>query len=235
MSSAGKQPDVSPCEPAPPATAILNWEFIMLGTVSRASGEVLMEARSVSEVFLIFRLDGFFCGIPVPRCGRWGADTGSADQGTPQLRPGSNVANMPPPSANTRSIGPLGPARLLGVAPALRDKHDLLSRWVVDHRRAFVNFALRKLKVIPRSRCRPQIFAPFFAPALCHLPRLANSSPAFWRSISSRRSRMDRMWNDARCADRGRAARGAICAFRTRGKRQWRECPTGGKKAEHQT
>ena len=136
----------------------------MLGTVSRASGEVLMEARSVSEVFLIFRLDCFFCRIPVPRCGRWGADTGSADQGTPQLRPGSNVANMPPPSASTRSIGPLGPVRLLGVAPALRDKHDLLSRWVVDHRRAFVNFALRKLKVIPRSRCRPQIFAPFFAP-----------------------------------------------------------------------
>src|SRR5438105_2596433 len=89
-----------PCETAQGATAILNREFIMLGTVSRAAREVLMEARSVSEVFLIFGLSFFFCGISsVALRTAGGADTKSDDQGTRQLRPVSNVASMPLPSA----------------------------------------------------------------------------------------------------------------------------------------
>ena len=45
------------------ATATLDCEFIVLGTVSRAVQEVLMEVRSDSEVFLIFDFEEPSCGV----------------------------------------------------------------------------------------------------------------------------------------------------------------------------
>ena len=224
----------------------------MLGTVSRASREVLMEARSVSEVFLIFGLDGLFCGFPVspPPCGpikRW---AGCADTRKRRLNCGRGRTSptcrcrRPAPEASVR----LSPVRLLGSRPpcATNTTFSAGGWWITGA--LSLTLAPRKLKVIPPVALQSaQIFAALGfcekSPASLdrnHLDVRARGDLRIRHRHFGGRSVRDahgwtEMWNDARCADRGRAARGTICAFRTRGKRQWRECPAGGKKAEHQT